>query len=478
MGASSLRAILMGCVVLVGRWISRPALLINSLGAAALISMAENTNAVFQIGFQLSFGLVLGIALLGRPVAKVIANMVTPDELVPRPLWKDWQWQRIRIWKPVAVGVAAGLGSWISVLPWSVLLMHQITPISMLVNLMVVPIAFVNLALGFVSLLCAPLVGLEQHVGAGSVVFRGVVARLNAGNGWMVDKLLCVVKCASEVSYGNFWIGDPFRRRPDFVVFDVSDGGAVLLNAGRESWLLDCGSVIFAKSVVIPAIHGYGVGGLAGLIVSHGDVAHIGGVNFLENRTRIQSVLHSCLKERSPLWRKFEQERAIHGMPVISVVAGDVLSTGDGSLLEVLYPPAGLRVALADDKCLVLRWRTKFGSVLYTADSGFMAERWLLENRRSSLQSDVWVRGVHESDISGTDDFVNAVQPRLVVVSDSKRRFSSTNIDDWVRRWRDVGLRVWFQRECGAVEAFLEEGGLRCVGLLRENCLLPLKSSN
>ena len=475
LGASSLRAVLMGCVVLVGRWISRPALLINSLGAAALISMIENTNAVFRIGFQLSFGLVLGLALFGRPVSNAMSRLVSPDELVPRPLWKDWQWRRIRVWKPVAVAIAASIGSWISVLPWSVFLMHQITPIAMLVNLVVVPIAFVNLALGFASLLCAPLLGLERYMGPGDDVFRGVVTRVNAGNGWIVDRLLAIVKSASKVPYGNVWVGDPFHKRPDFVVFDVGDGGAMLLNDGRYSWLLDCGSVVFAKSVVVPAMQGYGVGGIAGLILSHGDSAHLGGVDFLDARTRICSVLHSCLKDRSPAWRKFEQKRMSDGKPVIPMVAGDVLATGDGSRVEVLYPPAGLRAALADDKCLVLRWRTRFGSVLYTADSGFTAERWMLEHQRSSLQSDIWVRGVHESDFSGTDDFVNAIQPRLIVVSDSRRRFSSIGIEAWVQRWRDAGLRVWTQRECGAVEGFVEEGGLRCVGFLRESCLLPLR---
>ena len=475
MGASSLRAILMGCLVLVGRWISRPALLINSLGAAALISIVEDTNAVFRIGFQLSFGLVLGLALFGRPVASVIASLVTPDELVPRPLWKDWQWRRIRVWKPVAVAMAASIGSWISVLPWSVFLMHQITPIAMLVNLVVVPMAFVNLALGFASLLCAPFLALEHHALSGVAPLRGIVTRLNAGNGWIVDRLMSVVKGASEVPYGNVWIGYPFRKRPDFLVFDVGDGGAVLLNDGRESWLLDCGSVVFANSVVVPAMQGYGVGTIAGLILSHGDSAHLGGIDLLHNRIRIRSVLHSGLKDRSPVWRKFEQRRVIDGNPVMPVVAGDVLATGEVSHLEVLYPPDGLRAALADDKCLVLRWRTKFGSVLYTADSGFTAERWLLEHRRSSLKSDVWVRGVHESDLSGTDDFVNAIEPRLIVVSDTRRRFSSPGIDEWVRRWRDAGLRVWTQRECGAVEGFVEKGGLRCVGFLRENCLLPLR---
>ena len=474
MGASSLRAILMGCVVLVGRWIARPALLINSLGAAALISIVENTNAVFRIGFQLSFGLVLGLALFGRPVASVIASLVTPDELVPRPLWKEWQWRRIRIWKPVAVAMAASIGSWISVLPWSVFLMHQITPIAMLVNLVVVPMAFLNLALGFISLLCAPLVALEQFVVSGTVVFRGLVARLNAGNGWIVDRLLSVVKSGSEVPYGNVWVGDPFRRRPNFVVFDVGEGGAVLLNDGPESWMLDCGSLVFERSVVVPAMQGYGVGTIAGLFLSHGDSAHLGGINFLSDRIRICSVLHSCLKDRSPVWRKFEQRRVIDGNPVIPVVAGDVLSTGDGSQLEVLYPPAGLRATLADDKCLVLRWCTRFGSFLYTADSGFTAERWLLEHRRSSLKSDIWVRGVHESDLSGTDDFVNAIEPSLIVVSDTRRRFSSIGIDEWVRRWRGAGLRVWTQRECGAVEGFVEQGGLRCIGFLREKCLLPM----
>ena len=475
LGPSCLRAIVMGGLVLLAEWISRPALLMNSLGAAALVSLLFDTNAVFRLGFQLSFGLVAGLALFGRPLAGVIAHIFNPDELVPRPLWKDWQWRRVALWRPFAFAIAAGVSSWISILPWSIFLLHQLTPIALLVNLLVVPIAFLNLALAFISLLCAPFLGCERLAGIRVGVFKSTVARLNSCNGWIADGLLFVVEHASKVPYGNIWVRNPFRGRPEFTVFDVGEGGAVLLNDGTESWLVDCGSGVFAKSVVVPAMRAYGVNAIAGMILSHGDSAHLGGADFINSHIRVGAVMHSCLRDRSPLWRSFEHKWMLLGNPVSELVAGDDLRAGKGSSIEVLYPPEDLHAPVADDRCIVLRWNAGFGSVLYTADSGFTAERWLLEHRRAALQSDVWVRGVHGSDFSGTDEFVKAVRPQLVVVSESRAIVAGSKIEDWVRRCRDSGVSVWMQRDCGAVEGFSTAEGIRCVGFLGGSCLLPVR---
>ena len=472
LGPSSSRAVMMAAMVMVAGWISRPALLVNSLCAAALGSLLFDTNVLFGAGFQLSFGLVFGLAVVGRRLGAVLSRVFNPDELVPRALWKNWQWRRIKYWKPCGLALAASISSWVSILPWSVFLLHQLTPVSLLVNLVVIPIAFLNLSLGFTSLLCAPSIFGEQVLGMPGGFSRNLVARVNSCNGWLADLLLRVVEDASALPCGNFWLRDPFRLIPEFCVLDVGEGGAIFLSDGLEQWLVDCGSGVFTKSVVVPALRCYGVNAIEGLILSHGDSAHLGGAAVLEHKIRVGSVIHSCLEDRSPVWRKFEQNWQGKGNQVFELAAGDRLQTRGGACIEVLYPPADLQVPVADDSCMVLRWCSGFGSILYTADSGFSAERWLLDHRRSDLKSDVWVRGVHSNDVSGTDEFIAAVEPQLVVVSESRSAYPGSAIEDWAAHCRELGLRVWRQRDCGAVEGFGSPGGRRCSGFLGGSCLL------
>lgn len=469
---SSSRAIMMGAMVMVAGWISRPALLLNSLGAAALCSLLFDTNVLFRVGFQLSFGLVFGLSIIGRRLGAVLSGVFNPDGLVPRALWKDWQWRRIKCWKPCGFALAASVSSWVSILPWSLFFLHQLTPVSVLVNLVVIPIAFLNLSLGFTSLLCAPAIRFEEFLGMPGGFSRSLVGKVNLCNGWIVDWLLRVVEGASALPFGNFWLHDPLRKIPAFCVFDVGEGGAIVLNDGSEQWLVDCGSGKLAKSVVVPALRYYGVNALDGLVLSHGDSAHLGGADFLENRIRVGAVMHSCLEDRSSIWGKFKQSWLSKGNQVCELAAGDRLRTRGGACIEVLYPPADLKAPVADDRCLVLRWCSSFGSILYTADSGFLAERWLLEHRPNDIKADVWVRGVHSCDVSGTDEFVVAVGPQLVVLSDSHANCSVSVVDDWVAHCRNLGAKVWLQRDCGAVEGFEAPGGIRCSGFLGEGCLL------
>jgi ComEC/Rec2-related protein len=183
LGPSSLRAVVMGAIVMVAGWISRPASLLNSLGAAALGCLLFDTNVLFRAGFQLSFGLVFGLSVIGRRLGAVLSRVFNPDSLVPRALWKDWQWRRIKYWRPCSFALAASVSTWVSILPWSVFFLHQLTPVSLLVNLVVIPIAFLNLALGFTSLLCAPLLRFEQFLGMPVGFSRSLVASINSSNG-------------------------------------------------------------------------------------------------------------------------------------------------------------------------------------------------------------------------------------------------------------------------------------------------------
>ncbi|MBI4467909.1 MAG: ComEC/Rec2 family competence protein [Acidobacteria bacterium] len=64
-----LRATIMVCALLLGNAIFRSASLSNSVGLAALVILTISPMEIFAAGFQLTFGAMLGIALLAAPLA-------------------------------------------------------------------------------------------------------------------------------------------------------------------------------------------------------------------------------------------------------------------------------------------------------------------------------------------------------------------------------------------------------------------------
>lgn len=437
---SCLRALL-GTVLLLGCvWVERPSVAYNNIGAAALILLLADTNTLFQGGFQLSFCLVLALLGIAAPLGRHIGRLSQPDPLLPRKLWSRRQRWRVRLCVSIAATVAASLVTFAGGLPWSYLVFHLVSPAGIFVNLLVIPLAFAILSLGLFSVLSAPLGPVSPWI--------------NNANALLAHVLLDVVRLGSAIPRGHWAVANPFVKRPDFVVFDVGNGGAVLLDVPGKPWLLDCGSEAQFESLLLPGLRSYGLNQLEGLALSHGDAAHIGGTLAMQRAFQPCYLLEPAAKDRSKTRKRLAAGLASAGKPPKEVAAGDTPQDAPHPKAEILFPPRGVQASLADDKGLVIRFSTKSWSLLYTADAGYPTERWLLEHRPQQLHADVWVRGSHVREVTGTDAFVEAVNPQLIVVSGMSFGRDSQTARRWAEHWRARGKAVWLQEETGAVEGW------------------------
>jgi competence protein ComEC len=315
---------------------------------------------------------------------------------------------------------------------------HSVAPIGVVVNPLVMPVAFGVLSLGLCGVLCAP--------------FPTPGAWVNRTNAFLAGVLLHVVRSGSAVPGGSWSVSNPFEPLPDFAVLDAGNGAAVLLDIRGKPWLLDCGSESQFETVLRPALRYYGLNSLEGLALSHGDAAHIGGALGTCRLFAPRLIAEPTAKDRSPTRKRLATALAAAGMSPRAVAAGDFLQQGPEPVIEILYPPATTVASLADDKCLVVRFETEHGSLLYTADSGYPTERWLLENHPDKLRADIWIRGTHSRETTGTDAFVEAVDPVLIVVSGGREPRA---LQSWSDKWRARGKAVWLQQETGAIEGWI-----------------------
>jgi beta-lactamase superfamily II metal-dependent hydrolase len=145
----------------------------------------------------------------------------------------------------------------------AVLVFHSVSPVGILVNLLVIPLAFGILSLGLCGVLCAPVVPLS--------------AGINRLNALLAGILLKVVRVGAELPGGHWAAANPFLKQPDFVLLDTGNGAALLLDLPGKPWLFDCGSEAQFETLLLPALRNYGLDRLEGLALSHGDAAHIGG---------------------------------------------------------------------------------------------------------------------------------------------------------------------------------------------------------
>lgn len=191
--AAVVRAGVMGCILVVGRWVNRPRHVPTIIAAAVLLITAADPASVWDIGMQLSTLATAGLVVFATPV-EVFLRQRLP--IGPK---SDW------IYESLASTLAAQIPTLPIMLsrlgvpsPWSILANVVITPVvpyAMLVGTVFLVIAMLIPWLApFCAWMAAPLFG---WIIAGSIAF----ARLPGGN------LMALHMPLIEVLLHCAWIG-------------------------------------------------------------------------------------------------------------------------------------------------------------------------------------------------------------------------------------------------------------------------------
>lgn len=173
----------------------------------------------------------------------------------------------------------------------------------------------------------------------------------------------------------------------------------------------------------------------------------------------VQQVLLPVPEALSPSFRELGGVVAAEGAQSFVAKSGMRYPLANGAELEVLLAPQPGEGSLADDRCLVLRIHWEGWRILLTNDAGFETEQRLLD-RGVDVQSDVWIMGRHQQDFTGSEEFIQAVGPRVVVASHRNYPVEERIPDRWAKRVEEMGIALWRQNETGAVAVEVTSKGL------------------
>jgi competence protein ComEC len=438
---SSLRAAVMSGVLLAGFLVERKVFALNSLAAAATLILCWETNELFSIGFQLSFSVVAAIVLFADPTFRFLRRFSEGDSFLPRSLLDARRRFSHHALSWIARASAVSFAAWIGSLPLMLWYYHLVTPISLLANLVVVPIAFFVLAGGLISMLAAPLSSWL------SVVF-------NNANWFLTKIILGAVHLFALIPGGHLYVEHPHwpsGAASEINVLDLKSGAAVHVRAGRRDWLWDAGPARDYERVVRQYLRSRGVNRLDGLALTHGDASHIGGAEGVLIDFHPRQLIDFGAPDRSPIHRKlaglFGNEKGARRL----LATGDDFEISRDVQARVLFPPRGFEAKTADDQALVIQLIVSGKPrALLTSDSGRATEEFLLRNY-PDLRADVLIKGQHRSGISGSPVFLEAVQPQAIVATSRDFPENERIKGDWADAVRARGIKLFRQDETGAV---------------------------
>jgi len=447
--ASAIRATVMLTIVIIGWVLKRPGDVINSLFAAALIILAWDPQQLFQAGFQLSFFVVLCIILIVPPLQKYWDQLFAPDPLLPKKLHRQWP-PIIRVPVRFASGVLlTSFAAWVGAIPLVAYYFNIITPVSTPANLLAVPLCAVVLISNLASLLLAPwfhsAAVLFNHAGwflmecirvssdwfadwpaayyyvtAPSVfttslyyaIFLAVVT------GWLFQPRLRALKFAGLALALLFWSWQFWQtgRVTRFNVLSLNGGSAVYFDAPgkKDDLLIDCGSVNSVEFTTKPFLRAQGVNTLPNLLLTHGDIHHVGGAELVANLFSVKHIYASAIHFRSPAYRNL--------MNIFDRKPGWVRTINRNDKIgswTVLHPNPTDHFSQADDSAVVLFGTFGKTRVLLLSDLGRPGQNSLLD-RNPDLKADIVITGLPVKTEPICDTLLDQIQPRLIIVSDSE----------------------------------------------------------
>jgi len=422
-----------------GFLIKRPGPLLNLLSAVALGALAWDGHQLFLASFQLSYGVVASIALLGGPLSRWLGRWPAVDPYLPRALWSrrhEWQHAGQR-WLTGSLGVS--LAAWCGSTPLIAWHFRLFTPVAPLASLLMVPLVTAVMALALAAAAVAPL----------SPALAACINRVNAG---VAGASVGLAKCAAALPGANWRLPERGPRGGELVVYDLEYGAAAqLFDPGTgDLSLLDCGDTWSFERTILPRLQ-RSSRQPGPLLLSHPDSGHIGGAVALLDAAPPRRVLLPVGRARSRSFRQLLEIAPQRQVPLEPMVAGATIPCSADARWNVLRVASSDEWdALADDRCAVLRLDWHGWRVMFLSDTGFLGEQRLCREL-DDLAADVLVLGRHRIDPGCGGGFLARVSPRAVVVSHDRFPPEERADHRMLAKLHATGARVFHQGECGAV---------------------------
>lgn len=432
---SVVRACIMLLFLLLAPLLGRESDSPTALSAALALILLQNPFAISSVSLQLSFGAVAGLLWLTPRAYRGLVG----------------EKKRGRVYRFVASSLAATAGALVFTLPLTALYFRFLVLVSPLSNLLCLWVAGGIFCLGLVSVclgfLWLPLGAVVAWPVGLLVRYFLAVARLLAAlpyhavyftnpylKYWLVYAYAAFGCCLlgkgeSRRRYGTglalaaaslavtVLLGQArFRaQRLDATVLDVGQGASLLLRAGGETALVDCGSnntYLAPGGETADALATLGVARLDYLLLTHYHADHANGIDELLARMPVETLLLPDLEDGSDRKRELVELAAAYQIPVRFVREQTALSLGDAGL--TLFPPLG--EGGINEEGLSLLCTVEDFDLLVTGDMSAVTERQLLDTYPLP-DLEVLLVGHHGSKASTAVELLEACTPEVAVIS-------------------------------------------------------------
>lgn len=439
----------------------------TALGFACLVMLVVNPYVITSVGFQLSVASVAGIYLFSDPIRRWLTS------LLGQPRGKSLS-ARLNRW--FCSGVSVSLSAMSLTTPlcaWYFGTISLVAPLTNLLTLWAISVIFYGIiAVCLVALLSAGAAGLLARavswliryvLAAARVMGRLPMAAVYTRSPYIVCWLifvylllavflvmkrksprqltLCALLGLCLALLGS-WV-EPLTDECRLTVLDVGQGQCLLLQSEGRAYLVDCGgsSGEDAADQAAETLLSMGISRLDGILLTHYDADHSGGLTGLLSRVDTDALL----------------------LPKVAAEAAEGFATlvDDGLIwvdsdLELCFGETKMTVfapissAPTNENCLCVLFETENCAILVTGDRSAAGERMLL-GKQGLPRVDVLIAGHHGSKTSTSRELLAAVEPETVIISVGEDNGYGHPAPEVLERLAAMGCRVYRTDEDGTI---------------------------
>lgn len=539
MSSSTERAVIMLILSIAAEYFGRKTDAPTSMGFAMIIMVLGNPYVILDAGFQLSFAAITGVTVVApqlRKLLRMFKRFIKEADEKKKQKHKKIMSLRKMIIKLIDA-LVVGIASFITTTPVIIYYYYQFPPYSIFINLIVIPLVSlivggsilvvltglfftgaavvmtypVRLILFGYKYLCIFASGLPGasvlvgHISIGmvfvyylSVVLIFAILRMirigkTEREGPILYLMLATVLFLTVV-YEVYSYDKSFK----IVYMDVGQGDGVLLRtSGHGGILIDGGSSSnkrVGEYVMVPVLKYYGVSEVEYAFVSHGDVDHVSGLEYLLNEEQSGvHVVNLVLPEYGDqdALQELKSEATANNVNIIYMKPGDNITYNHQHAetinIECLYPDeeAGQGVLDTNNLSMILKttitWDVREAdienlnkssdsdaslSLLFVGDAGIAAEKRLIElyEKNSlgeicdSIACDILKVGHHGSRNSSGSDFLKRVSAMYGIISCGKDNRYGHPHAETLERLKMADTKYMTTKEHGAIILSIERG--------------------
>lgn len=473
-GTSTVRALIMYITAVYANVIGRTYDMLSAASLAAIIMLADNPLLLYNGGFQLSFGAVMGIVLIAGSI-------------------KD----TFKIEKKLPSAFVTSLSIQAATMPVIMWNYYEVPVLSVLLNMLVVPLMTVVM----ISAVCGSIAGMFSQaagafcIGPGVLVIRlyKMICTANVGIPWAVwvcgrpslwqvaayYALLAVIVftlkkyCAKGIVWGFvpafaiIILRFNFCFEADFLYVGQGDGIFIRSDNG-VTFLVDGGSSDkngLYDYTLEPFLMSKGVSRLDYAIVTHCDADHISGLaSLLENgKIKVDTLYMPQINTEDEAYGELWELAGSVGTKVETIYCGYRITAGS-TVLTCLHPGADYECGDRNGSSTVLVVENDGFLMLLTGDIGEEQESLLCDAVSEYGHFDILKAAHHGSKNSNSADFITAAAPEYTVISCGKNNRYGHPHEETLERLRVEGSRIMRTDECGDIIVTVKGGEVKIEG--------------